>query len=495
MPSLCDRWVAAKKKFLDSNLRTADVPPEFVMQLSRGADLGPSLKTFEKAEGFEGRKKAIVDVLRAQDEYDRAMSSAVKATSNQAVKNAIETLHKSLLSIWIEVEAATQPPRPSGQMVKYETLRGFNLVGSFKPRFLDIQATKVDVGIEIDKTFDDLIKAGKESLKVEHLGNVAKAAIDKAAAAFVDTIKDLERKIETDHALMDPAKRDAKIKEANDVLKHYAKIVEDNANAAVQNEWNAYLARRQYLKDFRVKCGVKLVLTTIGVGVAVASAAVSFGTLWMNIVAAVKGISDIAQTIKTLGEGIHKTYPKLVEEIQKVDKLNKQREKAIKENKGQKASKALQSGKEFLNAALPITKSMFSSASTIEDRAKQLLGQVAKLEDEADDMVGKLNQLIKQMSSLPVKQMTPAQVKVAKEMDGHVEKLFAEIKKVHDDSQKAGKFGDRALKAVQKLKREDAWTAGLTADATNLGSRAIAVYSLANFCFQCASHGKSLIPI
>jgi uncharacterized protein Yka (UPF0111/DUF47 family) len=162
---------------------------------------------------------------------------------------------------------------------------------------------------------------------------------------------------------------------------------------------------------------------------------------------------------------------------------------------GQKASKALQSGKEFLNAALPITKSMVSSASTIEDRAKQLLGEVAKLEDEADDMVGKLNQLIKQMSALPVKQMTPAQVKVAKEMDGHVEKLFAEIKKVHDDSQKAGKFGDRALKAVQKLKREDSWTAGLTADATNLGSRAIAVYSLANFCFQCASHGKSLIPI
>jgi hypothetical protein len=126
MPALYDRWVAAKKKFLDSNLRTADVPPEFVMQLSRGADLGPSLKTFEKADGFEGRKKAIVDVLRAKDEYDRAMSSAVRATSNQAAKNAIETLHKSLLSIWVEVEAATQPPRPSGQMVKYETLQRFS---------------------------------------------------------------------------------------------------------------------------------------------------------------------------------------------------------------------------------------------------------------------------------------------------------------------------------------------------------------------------------
>src|SRR5262249_12580983 len=100
----------------------------------------------------------------------------------------------------------------------------------------------------------------------------------------------------------DEAKRTAKVKEANEVVKHYGKIVEDRMHAAVKAEWQKYLARKKHLSDFRVKSGVKVALGTIGIGVAVASAALSFGALWMNVLAAAKGALDLAQVLKTLTE-------------------------------------------------------------------------------------------------------------------------------------------------------------------------------------------------
>ena len=66
--------------------------------------------------------------------------------------------------------------------VTYNTLRNFNLNNGVKSKYLSVEATKVDVQIEIDSALDDLIKAGKESLKINHLGDVAKAEIDKSAA-------------------------------------------------------------------------------------------------------------------------------------------------------------------------------------------------------------------------------------------------------------------------------------------------------------------------
>lgn len=90
--------------------------------------------------------------------------------------------------------------------------------GNLKSKFLDVKATQVDVIIELDSELDALIKAGKESLKIGHLGDVAKAELEKASKAFIATIADLDRKLET--MALDPVKRDAKVKEANEVLKH-----------------------------------------------------------------------------------------------------------------------------------------------------------------------------------------------------------------------------------------------------------------------------------
>src|SRR5690349_10537968 len=194
--------------------------------------------------------------------------------------------------------------------VSYETLRNFNLVGDLKTKYLDVKATKISIVIEIDQALDELIKAGKESLKISHLGDVAKAEVEKSAKLFVDTISDIEAKIEREP--LDADKTAKKVKEANEVLKHYAKIVEANANAAVQKEWQAYLARRKHLSNFRLKCVFKVVLGAIGVGVAVGSAVLTFGALWLNILAAVKGVTDLVQTAKTWAKDIDGVYDDLV---------------------------------------------------------------------------------------------------------------------------------------------------------------------------------------
>jgi hypothetical protein len=377
--------------------------------------------------------------------------------------------------------------------VTYTTLRNFNLNGGMKTEYLDVEATKIDIQIEIDRALDDLIKEGKERLKINHLGDVAKAEVEKVSGQFADTIAGIERKISKD--VLDGRETAKQVKEANEVLKHYAKIVEANVDAAVQKDWQAYLSRRKHLKDFRIKCAMKLVLGAIGAGVAVGSAVLSFGALWMNIVAAVKVLTDMVHTIKTWSQEIDEVYEDLVKNISKVDELNREREKAKNTKEGQKLSKTKEGLKELMNGLLPITKSMLKCTSEIENQAEQFLGLVAKLENKADDMTGEMNKSIKLMSKLPEKEMTPELKKIAKEMDANFQKLFDEITDLHRKSQNAAKFGGRALKAAKALRKEDSWGPVDPENSLDMGKHCVTAYAVVNFIYQCCMEGKSLIPM
>jgi hypothetical protein len=244
-----------------------------------------------------------------------------------------------------------------------------------------------------------------------------------------------------------------------------------------------------------VKSGVKIALGTIGVGVAVASAALSFGTLWMNIAVAAKGILDLAQSIKTLGEGMDTTYEKLLDDARNVQELYDQREKAKEKGEGQKASKTAEGAKELMNQLLPFTKALVSSSKTIGDRARQFLGQVSQLEGRADDLVGLLNKTVGSLSKLPEKDMTPKLRDLAADMDKSFQKAFTEINDLHRQAQNGAKFGERTLKAVERLQKEDRWLLDPTEFSGKYGVRALALYSAVNFIYECASAGKALIPL
>jgi methyl-accepting chemotaxis protein len=377
--------------------------------------------------------------------------------------------------------------------VTYQTLRNFNLAGDYRSKYLDIEATRVDVSIEVDEALDALIKAGKESLKISDLGDVAKAEIDKVAGDFVETIKHIEKKLERE--LYDEKATEKQIKEANEVLKHYARIVEDNVNAAVEKEWKAYAARREHLKNFRLKCVQRIVLGTIGLGVAVSSAVLSFGTLWINLLSAVRSITELVQTAKTWASDIDDVYADLVKEIGKVDELNRQREEAYKKHNGQKLSKTKEGLKELTNALLPFTKSMLKATSEIESSAKQFLGLVSKLEHQADELTGEMNKAVKLMSKLPDMDLTPELKKLVKEMEQNFDKLFDEISDLHRRSQNAARFGERALDAAHKLRKEDSWGPLDPERTLSLGKKGAAAYSVANFICQCCLDGKGLLAL
>lgn len=380
--------------------------------------------------------------------------------------------------------------------VTHTTLREFNLNGGVKSKYLDVEATKVEIAIEVDDALNDLIKAGKESLKIAHLGDVAKKEVEKSAKAFADTIKDIDAKIAKKKT--DGEEIQKLITEANEVLKHYAGIVKANAEAAVEKEWQAYLSRRKHLKDFRVKCVIKIVLGSIGAGVAIGSAVLSFGALWWNVCVSVKIMTDLLQTCKTWAKDIDDVYEELLKDIAKVDKLNQERDEALNSKEGQKLSKTKEGMKELLNGVLPITKSMLKCTSEVENSCKQLLGLVAKLENKADDLSGELNKAIKGMSKLPDKDMSADLKKIAKQVEQQFDKLFEEITDLHRKTQNAGKFGDKALKAAKKLRQHDQWGALDPEDSLDLCKHGISAYAVANFTYQLLMNGKdllSLIPV
>ena len=436
---------------------------------------------------------AIVDVLSAKDYYVDVTQKALKKATASGARKALQGLYVTLLDVWEQAEKIAQPPRPGGGTVNSQVLRSINLAGGFKPKYLDIKATKVDVFIEIDKVMSDLIAEGAESLKVAHLGEVALKEIEAVGTAFSDTMKAIDAKIGT--MLLDEKLRTEKIREANEVLRHYAAIVSDRANAAVQTEWQGYLARRDYLSAFRVKCVTKIVLGTIGVGVALASAALTFGALWMNVVAAAKGIAEVAQTVKTWAKDADEVYKSLIEDIGDINALNEKRERAKAANKGQKASKTKEAAKELATALLPLTKPLLKSASDFEARAKQFLGLISKLEDQADKLVKDVNAGQALIRKMPAG-MSAEQQKQVDEISGKFTEMVTEIAELHQRAQRGARFGEKALKAVQKLRKEDSWVGDFGAEnAAGYGTKGTALYAAANFAYECAMHGKALIPV
>jgi hypothetical protein len=488
LADLYPQWSAAKADFAKSK---GLFPDDFLDRLVKGAGFGPALKTLDKAKSYDDRAKAVASVRTAKLKYEGNIRALIKEVNKKdsAAHKALDRFEKNLQDIWEQADKLGQPPRPSGSTVPHDVVRSFNLGGGFKPKHLDLKATKIDIIIEVDKTLEALIKAGEESLKIDALGDVAKQELDKVSDAFAQTMKDIDAKIE----LLDPAKRDKQIKEANEVLKHYSKTVEDRIDEAVQKEWKSYLSRKQYLSDFRLKCGVKIALGVVAIGISAASIALSFGTLWINIVGIVKSITDIARTIKTWAADLETVYAGLVKDMDDVQQLNVQRETAKQKGEGQKASKAAGAAKEVITGLLPITKNMLKSASDVDARAKQMLGLVSKLETQADKLVGQLNAAVKMMDGLPEKDMTAALRKQAKSMEDTFTKLFAEITDLHKKSQNCAHFGERSLKAVEKLRKEDSWSGGAAETTVGIGAKGAALFALANFSYECAKQGATLL--
>ena len=326
------------------------------------------------------------------------------------------------------------------------------------------------------------------------IADVTTKGLEELKARFKDTILKVDATIKSNLA-KDPKIIEKKTKEANEVLKYYKTLIEDDMKRRVAAEWARFIGNRKELAEFRTNTAVKVVLGTIGVGVAVASVALSFGAAWPNIVAIVKGISDIGKAIKTATESMDTTYERLFKNLGEIDKLNQQRRKAEEQGKGQKAAKAKQAAKEVVAGVLPITKLMLKTASAVKDDCKKFRGDISKLETQADQLSGRLNKILKELHGLPDKELTAAQRKVCAEMTKGVDDLIAQITDLTVKSTNAGAFAARVEKAVKELEGHDEWGGTLAGQVVGVGSKGAAISGLTNFITACANHGVTLIAM
>lgn len=479
-------WKLVKDNFIK---RAREVPPEFGMALSLGNDLGPALKAFDAAGNFDARMKAMPKVMRAKIGYERDINETLKITKSRIGRAGLTALMNQIDRIFAEVEAAAQPPRPSGQMVPTYKLRDWDLAAGVKPIYLKIDPIMITVEMECDKVFKELLDAKQAGIRAQDFGDAAITELQKLRVDFGKVIMSVDAKIGADMTLLA-----AKTKEVNEVLRYYGKLVQDNVDRAVQTAWKEYLGRRTDLSEFRVASATKVVLGSIGVAVAVASAVLTFGVAWMNILAACKGVVDIAKSIKTWSEEIDTVWEKLIKDIEGIAKLNAQRDAAKKSGKGQKASKAKQVGKEAVAAVLPFAKDLVSALSATESRVKQFRALISKLEGKTDELSGRIDKITSNLNGSPDRMLTTSQINLQRRMKKTLDTLFTEIGAMHLENNGAIEFAKAAQTAVDKLNAEDTWTGKIT-KAGGVGSKGTAIYAASNFCVECAMKGKQLISL
>ena len=473
------------KSIKDSFVKLArGVPPEVSMLVSQGRDFGPALKAFDGAATFEARSKAMPSVLKAKSEYEDELRRALRDTTSKVGQKGLQMFLSQIDLLIARVNAAAQPPRPSGKMVPGFVLRQFDLAAGTKPTYFKVDPILVTAQIDVDSEFKKLMDAGEAGLRMDDLGEAALKELGDLRDAFKATIMKVDQTIAGDMTQLA-----AKTKEANEVLKHYGKIVTDNLTRAVETEWAKYLARKKELSDFRIKSAVKITLGTVGVAVAVASVALSFGTAWMNIAAACKGIVDVGKSIKTWAEDIDDVYAKLVDDIDEITKINAKRAKG-----GSAKSKAKQAGKEVAAAVLPFAKDMLKATSAMEARCKQFSGLISKLEWSENNLSGKIGVMSKNLSSMPDRFLDTAQINLNRRAGKIVADLFKQMQELHATIKKCIKFSEAAAKAVKKLKDDDSWATGF-ATAGGVGTKAVAIFALVNFVVECADHGMTIVKL
>ena len=493
MGKFTDQWSKARKTFLDAEkLADNTIPLSIVEDIEDEPNIAKGLKILDGAKTFADRQKGLGPFMIGRENQQKYIALGLRKCKSPKGTAALKKLSTTIEEIWKEVDEATKPPTPSGEYVSTRTLRQINLVAGCKPKMLTLEPVMVTILVEYDKALAELDKQEKAGLRLDYLGDVAIEVINKWRGAFVETVNKLDARL-----VANPTAETIKAvsAEGNAAMRYYAKMVEDEATRAVDAEWKRFLQRRKDLSSFRIKTGIKVAIGAVGVSIAVASVVLSFGTAWMNIAAAVKGLGDLGKTIKTACEGIDTTYAELKNDMVRIDALVAQREKARAEGAGQKASKAGEVGREVIAALLPMTKNIVKATSATRDRVVQFSGQISKLESKADDLAGRVEKVTKNLSKIPQGDTAPKQRKLEQDMNKLVIQLFDEIRLLHLRIVKFAEYAVNARKSVEKLLAEDSWVVGKTESLANNSARGVAIFGLCNFIVACAKDGVQILQL
>ncbi|MDA7903182.1 hypothetical protein N9B31_05915 [Mariniblastus sp.] len=396
-----EEWKKAKANF--QKKASGNFSKKGLSGFGKGADFGPALKKFDLAKSLDDKKAKIPAVLKAVDKYRKMIKALEKDPQiNKAGTACLTGLKKSLESIWKDIERSVQPPKPSGRAAKVKLVSSRNAAGGLRPQWLDVGSIDINAYLVVDELVNQLEGQGELGYSWINLQSECNALVEKSTKAFAETIQ----KIDASLASLTAGQRAKKIKQANEVLNYYAKLVEKNVNKIVDKYWAGIISRQKYLKAFKKECKVDIACSTITIATSVTAIATSFGTAAVSGLAIAKAVADIAVVAQKLTRTAEGMESRLYSNMDKIVDLCVQRKQAKADGRGQKMSKAGQAAKEASTTLFgQVTSLLMTTVSRTNKEAKEYYGKLSELEKQAGKMYKKIDEAASKFSSTP--QMPP----------------------------------------------------------------------------------------
>ncbi len=398
--ALKDDWKTAKTKWEKGGQLKLEAP--VLEQMKKAGwdkgNLGKKLEAFEKAKTLGDKRPAWAAVQDAAEKYQALLRKARAATKSAYADSELGLLDTALARIIAAGKLATQDPKPSGRAATTRLLAVQNAAGGIRLKWLQLGAIDVQAHLVVDSLVMDLEKAGEIGFHWAEVQKACAAEVAKSTDAFAKTILALDAKLQ----VMSDKDRADKVKEANEVLRHYRSIVETNVNRIVDDYWAKAVRRQVYLKDFKKECKIDIAMSSVAIAVSTVSLAMSFGAAAISVGVIAKAVLDIALTLEKLDRSAASTAVSLRKNMESIEDLYKQRLAAKKQDKGQKASKTGQAAKTAIASAMgPISAKLMTTTPRTLKEGKEYLGKLSEQETEAGKMQKRIVEFTASFPSAP----------------------------------------------------------------------------------------------
>lgn len=397
---LKDDWKSAKSAWEKTGQPKLEAP--VLDQMKKAGwdkgDFSKKLETFDKAKTLSDKRTAWSAAQDTAEKYTAAVRKAKTATKSAMASSGLGALDKALAEILKSGKDGTQDPKPSGRAEKTELVAAQNAAGGIRPKWLEVGAIDIKAYLVVDALVMQLEKDDEIGFHWTELQKACAAEVAKSTDAFAKTIMAIDAKLQ----ILEEKDRTAKIKEANEVLKHYKGIVESNVNRIVDDYWARALKRQAYLKDFKKECKIDIAMSGVAIAVSTVSMAMSFGAAALSAVVIAKAVLDIALTLEKLDRSAATTAKSLADNMESIEALYDQRMEAKKKGEGQSGSRAGQAAKTALASALgPISAKLMTTTPRTLKEAKEYVGKLSEAETEAGKMQKKVVEFTSKFPSAP----------------------------------------------------------------------------------------------
>ena len=293
------------------------------------------LKTMEKGKTLKKRRLAWIPLKKTifdDQKTIRKLLMVKDIKSSTDVERLLKKTDASLSAIFKAGEALVQPPK-RGNRKKMKLLYKRKAAGGLKSKWLDVGSFDIRADLIIDDELARLEKEGELGFHWISMQKDCSKEVKKTMGRFRETIKDLDKKLDK----MSPTDREAKVKEANEVIRYYAKIVESNVNAVVDKYWARHKKRCEYLRSFKKEVVVDISVSTAAIAASTTAMVASLGASTpLSSIAIAKSVLEITLTIRKLRRSSKSLKKKLVPAMSTIESTWKKRQMALKKGEGQK---------------------------------------------------------------------------------------------------------------------------------------------------------------